>query len=150
MEEADPYSRDLGVFELSHQAVLGEPGKTCDELVELEALRPGAWLAIVQRYEDGPLEGQLESILAVHTSSLDEDFAWRWIEQPLSTESGLLGVFDRQGHRPFSFPFEWSLLPHGFAHQTRIGAGNFDASVALENDEVIAIEILMGSSEDDR
>lgn len=144
--------QEIGIFEVSQDFIrIGDSTTHIDSVLEFDSLKPGFWLATVMRYESGPRQGELDSLIIQQLETLDLDLDWRWIEQPIRLEQGFVTVLATDSWRPLELQFDWALFPKGLCHKTALGAGQFDVAAAHLSDRskaqfkdpCVAIEVLL-------
>lgn len=144
---------DVGAFRVvSKKVVILDPQQDYDESNDhhlcIENVANGRWMVLVTYVEDGPKAGQFETMTAVHMKHIDRDLNWDFDPRPVKSESGFIGLFDRDRQVKVETPFNWSLFPHAFLHRTQLGAGFYDFSLARHQDRVVGFEIFLNELDD--
>lgn len=147
---------DIGAFRVvSKSVVLLDPTQDYDESNEhhiaLDKVANGRWMVVVTFVEQGPKAGQLEAMAAIHMKHIDRELDWDFDPRPIKTESGFIGLFDKDRQKKVETPFNWSLFPHAFLHRAQMGAGFYDFCTAKHQDRLVGFEIYLndvGDSED--
>jgi hypothetical protein len=144
---------DIGAFRVVSASILlidphCEYSPENDQQLLFENVAKGRWLTLVTFVEEGPKQGQLETFTALHIKHVDQDLQWEFDPRPVKTQSGFLGIFDKDRHQIIQTPYNWSLHPHAFVHRTQTGEGFFDVSVATHNDRTVGFEVFLNKLDD--